>query len=107
MSKKRRQYSAQFKSRIALEAVQGVKTVPELASQHNVHPTLIHQWKRQLLEGASSVFDTGQPSDRGKEEENKQAEINELYRQIGKLKVERDFLAECSAKLGLSSEKPW
>lgn len=107
MSKKRRQYSSQFKSRIALEAVQGVKTVPELASQYNVHPTLIHQWKRQLLEGASSVFDSGQPLGKGKDEENKEAENNELYRQIGKLKVERDFLAACSAKLGLSSEKPW
>ena len=106
MSKKRRKYSPQFKSKVALEAIQGVKTVPELSSQHNVHPTLINQWKRQLLEGASSVFDSEQCASNGKPDE-KQAEINELYRQLGKLKVERDFLAERSAQLGLSSERPW
>ena len=106
MSKKRRKYSPQFKSKVALEAIQGVKTVPELSSQHNVHPTLINQWKRQLLEGASSVFDSEQCPSKGKPDE-KQAQIDELYRQIGKLKVERDFLAERSAQLGLSSERPW
>ncbi len=60
MSKKRRQYSPQFKSKVAIEAVQGVKTVPELSSQHNVHPTLLNQWKRQLLENASHLFDAAQ-----------------------------------------------
>ena len=106
MSKKRRKYSPQFKSKVALEAIQGVKTVRELSSQHNVHPTLINQWKRQLLDCASSVFDSEHSQSKVKPDE-KQAQIDELYRQIGKLKVERDFLAERSAQLGLSSERPW
>lgn len=105
MSKKRRQYSPQFKSKVALEAIQGVKTVPELSSQHSIHPSLINQWKRHLVEGASSLFEPGQVSKA--DEEDSQAKINELYRQIGKLTVERDFLAERSAHLGLSSEKRW
>ena len=105
MSKKRRQYSHQFKSKVALEAVQGVKTVPELSSQHNVHPTLLNQWKRQLLENASHLFDAGQASKETAEET--EAQVNLLYRQIGKLTVERDFLVERSAQLGLSNERPW
>ena len=105
MSKKRRQYSPQFKSKVAIEAVQGVKTVPELSSQHNVHPTLINQWKRQLLENASHLFDAGQSSK--ETAEDTAAQVNLLYRQIGKLTVERDFLVERSAQLGLSSERPW
>ena len=105
MSKKRRQYSPQFKSKVALEAIQGVKTVPELSSQHSVHPSLINQWKRHLVERASALFETGQASKTA--EADSQAQINELYRQIGKLTVERDFLAERSAQLGLSSERRW
>jgi transposase len=62
MSKKRRQYSPQFKSKVALEAIQGVKTVPELSSHHSVHPSLNNQWKRHLVESASGLFETGQAS---------------------------------------------
>jgi transposase-like protein len=105
MSKKRRQYSPQFKSKVALEAIQGVKTVPELSSQHSIHPSLINQWKRHLVERASGLFETAQASKTL--EADSQAKINELYRQIGKLTVERDFLAERSAQLGLSSERRW
>jgi len=62
-------------------------------------------WKRQLLELASLVFEKQGKGQRGKEDPT--AEINELSRQIGQLKVERDFLANRSAKLGLTREKPW
>ena len=104
MSNKRKQYSPQFKAKVALEALRGVKTVPELASQFNIHPTLINKWKSYLLEGMSEVFE--KPS-QARNKDNKDAEIAELYRQIGKLKVERDFLAERSVQLGLTLEKPW
>lgn len=105
MSNKRKQYSAQFKAKVALEAIRGEKTVSELASQYEVHPTMINNWKRQVLEEASSLFEKGiEPA---KANESQQAQINELYRQIGQLKVERDFLASRSAQLGLKSEKPW
>jgi transposase-like protein len=105
MRNKRKQYSPQFKAKVALEAVKGEKTVSELASQYTLHPTVINGWKKQLLEQASEVFEKPNLVQKGKE--NSEAQIDELYRQIGQLKVERDFLADRSAKLGLTVEKPW
>ncbi len=104
MSNKRKQYSPAFKAKVALDAVRGEKTVSELASGYSLHPTVINNWKRQLLEGASDLFESPRkpPADA-----SQQAQIDELYRQIGQLKVERDFLANRSAQLGLSRDKPW
>jgi len=90
MSKnKRKQYSAEFKAKVALAAIRDEKTISELASRYGVHPTMINNWKRALLEGASEVFDKGQKSRKQME-----TQVDELYRQIGQLKVERDFLAK-------------
>lgn len=90
MSKnKRKQYSAEFKAKVALAAIRDEKTISELASRFGVHPTMINNWKRALLEGASEVFDKGQKSRKQME-----VQVDELYRQIGQLKVERDFLAK-------------
>ena len=105
MANKRKQYSAQFKAKVALAAIRGEKTVAELASQYEVHPTMINNWKRQLLAGASDVFESS--SSPVPAQSNQQAQIDELYRQIGQLKVERDFLAHRSAQLGLKLENPW
>lgn len=104
MSNKRKQYSPTFKAKVALDAVRGEKTVSELASGYSLHPTVINNWKRQLLEGASDLFESPR---KPPAEDSQQAQIDELYRQIGQLKVERDFLASRSAQLGLSSDKPW
>ncbi len=92
MGKKRKQHSSQFKAKVALAALQNEETSAQLASRFNIHPTMISTWKRQLLDNAAELFDKSQKS-------RKQAEgkIDELYRHIGKLKVERDFLAR---KLG-------
>jgi transposase-like protein len=89
MGKKRNQYSPQFKAKVALAAIRNEETVAELANRFSVHPTMISQWKRALLEGAADVFDKGHKS-------RKQTEtaVEELYRQIGQLKVERDFLSK-------------
>ena len=105
MSKKRRQYSAEFKSKIAIAAVRGDKTTAEIAAQYELHPTQVNTWKRELLENVSMLFDKGKSAN--KAQSDAKAENDELYRQIGKLKVERDFLAERSAQLGLLPEKPW
>ena len=105
MSRKRKQYSPEFKSKIAIACIRGDKTTAELATQHEIHPTQINTWKRELLEKASTLFDNGKSAD--KAQSDTKAENDELYRQIGKLKVERDFLAERSAQLGLLPEKPW
>jgi transposase len=105
MSKKRKQYSAQLKAKVALEAVRGEKTVAEIAAQYEIHPTMIHNWKRHLLEGASELFEQ---QNQGEDLDNDtEAQVAELYRQIGELKVERDFLVSRSARLGLPTEKPW
>ena len=106
MSNKRKQYNPEFKARVALEAVRGEKTTSELASQYQLHPTVINNWKRQLTEGASSLFEKGTETAKNNQT-NQQAQLDELYRQIGQLKVERDFLANRSAQLGLKPEKPW
>ena len=57
--KKRRNHDAGFKARVALEAVKGERTVSELAAEYGVHPTMIHQWKKALLEGAAGIFERG------------------------------------------------
>ena len=92
---KRKQHAPAFKAKVALEAVKGEATVSELASRFGVHPTMIHQWKRALLDGASDVFERG--SKRAPEIDETQ--IKELHAKIGELAVANDFL---SRKL-----KPW
>lgn len=92
---KRKQYSAEFKAKVALEAVKGEETVSELASRFGLHPTMIHQWKRALLEGASGVFERGGR----KTPEIDEDQAKELQAKIGELAVANDFL---SKKL-----KPW
>ena len=88
MGKKRRKHSGEFKARVALEAVKGVKTLSELSSRYGVHPTVIAHWKRQLVEGASGVFDSGNGSGAKSEEEL----TGPLYKEIGRLKMEVDWL---------------
>lgn len=93
---KRRNHDPAFKARVALEALKGERTVSELASAYGVHPTMIHQWKKALLEGASDIFERG-----GKKSapEIDEATVKELHAKIGELAVANDFL---SRKL-----KPW
>ena len=88
MKGKRKQHSAAFKAQVALAAVKGDKTANELASQHGVHPTLIHAWKKQLLAGAEEVFRNGSLAATADAE----AEKAELFEQIGRLKMELEWL---------------
>lgn len=89
MSNKRRKHSAEFKAKVALAAIRNEQTMPELASHFEVHPTMINNWKRSLLDGATEIFNKGQ---KPRKQDNKK--VDELYRQIGQLKVENDFLAK-------------
>ncbi len=89
MSRKRKQYNPEFKARVALAAVRGEETVAELTARYQIHPTMIHGWKRELMERAGEIFEKG--GDRS--ELASEAQTAELYRHIGQLKVERDFLA--------------
>jgi len=89
MSKKRNRYSAEFKAKVALAALRNDETMAELAARFGVHPTMINNWKRSLVESAAEIFQNGHKS-----QNQKEAQIDELYRQIGKLQVERDFLSK-------------
>jgi putative transposase len=95
MAGKRKSHSAAFKAQVALVAIKGDKTVNELASQFGVHPTMIHAWKKQLLAGAEVVFASGAKSTGPPEDKSA-----ELYEQIGRLKVELDWVKKKSAGLG-------
>ena len=92
---KRKQHSPVFKAKVDLEALKGEETVSELASRFGIHPTMIHQWKRALLEGVPGVFERG----RRKKPEIDDEQVKDLHAKIGELAVANDFL---SRKL-----KPW
>jgi transposase-like protein len=85
---KRKRHAEEFKAKVALEAIRGVRTLSELSSVHKVHPTVIAQWKRRLVEGAAELFRRGK-GDSGRSEEELTAP---LYEEIGRLKVEVDWL---------------
>ena len=87
MTAKRKSHTAAFKAQVALAAVRGDKTVNELAAQFGVHPTLIHGWKKQLLAGAEAVFASGAKTTGPTEDKTA-----ELFEQIGRLKVELDWV---------------
>jgi len=87
---KRRNLSAEFKAKVALEALVGDKTLAELAKKHGVHPNMISTWKRQAEEKMPELFAKGQKSDTV----DKDAEIKKLHEKIGQLTVEVDFLAK-------------
>jgi transposase-like protein len=94
-AKKRQRHTAAFKAQVALAAVKGDRTVNELASQHGVHPTLIHSWKKQLLGNAEDLFSPGSKN-AAVDHEALQAQ---LYEQIGRLKMELDWVKKKSALL--------
>jgi transposase len=88
MGKKRKAHSPQFKAKVALAAIQNNETTAQLASRFGIHPTMVSGWKRQMLEGAADIFDKNH-----KTKKQTDAQTDELYRQIGQLKVENDFLS--------------
>ena len=95
MTAKRKSHTPAFKAQVALAAVRGDETVNELAAQFGVHPTLIHGWKKQLLAGAEAVFAGG-----AKAAPPGDDKTPELYEQIGRLKVELDWVKKKAATFG-------
>ncbi len=88
MGKTRQTYTAELKTKVALEAIKGERSVNEIASRYGAHPNLVGIWKRQAVEGMSSIFRRGG----GVETSESEALQSRLYEQIGQLKVELDWL---------------
>lgn len=96
MGRKRRQFSNQFKFTVALEAVKGLKTINQIAGEFNVHPNQVSTWKRQLFADGPAVFGNGHAS----AEPEQAVRETELYEQIGRLKMELEWLKKKAARLG-------
>jgi transposase len=92
---KRKTYTAAFKAKVGLEAIRGVKTVNEIGQEYGVHPAQVGQWKREIQEGAESLFG----KKRGPKTMGGPGDTERLYSEIGRLKVELDWLKR---KSGLS-----
>ena len=98
MKAKRRRHDPEFKARVALEALKGVKTIQQIAKDYQVHPVQVSEWKKTMSEGATGVFGPG----KGKREaEDFEQERSALHSKIGQLTVEVDFLRKKSRQLGL------
>ena len=95
MKTQRNRYSADFKAKLALEVIKGNRTLNEIASEAQVHPNLLTQWKRQLVESLPTVFS----DKRVKENREQEALTDQLYQQIGQLKVELDWVKKKSGRL--------
>ena len=89
MTRKRRNYSPEFKAKVALAAAKGDKTMTELAQKYNLHANQLTHWKKELIENAASIFSSGNES--GKDNSK---EVEKLHAKIGQLAMENDFLAK-------------
>ncbi len=100
---KRKTYTADFKAKVALEAIREELTLAELSKKYGVHPNMISGWKRTAIENMASGFGRGKSDDARASE----AEIEKLHSKIGQLVVERDFLAQASHRLLGKRGKQW
>ena len=96
MTGKRTRYSADFKSKVALEALRGELTAAQLVAKHGIHQTMVGEWKRQAMEGLAGVF-SGKSAAQ-ETAKSTEAEVEKLHAKIGQLVVERDFLAKASGR---------
>lgn len=97
-----RRYTAQYKTRIVLEILQGEKELGEIAAENNLNPNMVRNWKREFLENASAAFES---SDKAEKEAKKKAEaqrkeVAQMLKTIGQLTLERDFLQDCFRRTG-------
>ncbi len=93
---KRKNFTGEFKAKVALEAIRGVKTVNEIGQEFGVHPTQVGLWKKELLEQASGLFDVKLDVKRGQKPVDASASPERLYSEIGRLKMELDWLKKKS-----------
>ena len=98
MKAKRRRHDPEFKARVALEALRGIKTIQQIAKEFDIHPVQVSEWKKIMAEGAASVFSSGNATGEAEDFERERAR---LHAKIGEQAVALDFLAKKSKQLGL------
>jgi len=98
MKAKRRRHEPEFKARVALEALKGIKTIQQIAKDFDVHPVQVSDWKKAMTEGAPGIFGRGLEK---ADAEDFERQRDELHAKIGQLTVEVDFLRKKSKQLGL------
>jgi transposase len=96
MTGKRKRYSADFKAKVALEALRGELTAAQLASKHGIHQTMVGEWKKQATEGLTAMFSGRSAAEQTAK--STEVEVEKLHAKIGQLLVERDFLAKASGR---------
>jgi transposase-like protein len=99
MKAKRKRHDPEFKARVALEAIKGIKTLPEIAREFDIHPAQVAGWKKIMTAGAAGIFGPGPRG--GSQAADIEREREELHAKIGQLVVEVDFLRKKSKQLGL------
>jgi transposase len=97
--RQRRTHSPEFKARVALEALKGIKPIHEIASANEIHPVQVSQWKKELQEKMAEIFERKNASTQGAKED--EIRIEQLERKVGQLVIERDWLAKKSKELGI------
>lgn len=98
MKAKRRRHEPEFKARVALEALKGIKTIQQIAKDFDIHPVQVSDWKKTMTEGATGIFGPGREK---ADSEDFERQRDELHAKIGQLTVEVDFLRKKSKQLGL------
>lgn len=98
MKKQRRKHSSEFKARVAIEAIQGVKTVSQIAQEYEIHPVMVSNWKKEMLAHLPDVFDKNK---RSKTEQNIVKEKEQLQRKVGELTMDVEFLEKKCRQLGI------
>ncbi len=99
MKRPRRNHSAEFKARVAMDALRGIKTVAEIAAENNVHPTQVTKWKTDLAEGAPALFERKNAPDH--EKQKLETNCERLERKVGQLVIEKEWLEKKCVQLGI------
>lgn len=97
MKKQRRKHTAEFKARVAIESIQGLKTLSEIAKEYEVHPVMVGNWKKEMLERLPELFQ----AQNAKKDQAADKEKEELHRKVGQLTMEVDFLEKKCKQLGI------
>ena len=98
MKKQRRKHSPEFKAKVALEAIKGVKTVSQIAQEYEIHPVMVSNWKKEMLNHLPEVFDKNK---RPKSEKDIEKEKAQLQRKVGELTMDVEFLEKKCKQLGI------